>query len=390
MSKPSNYILLSLPTSIVPSHHRDDALQAVSATVSPDNGSATSFPIPEFKIGTLDALVQQADELAKLEASCQGVVAKVGDALKNILEGDESQIEQMKVVNDKPVDQYLRTFQWNKVKYRADKSLAELIDLLQKEAASIDSDIRYKYSQYNQVKNTLSTLQRKQTGNLSTKSLASVIDPKSIIQDSEYIETHLIAVPAQLVKDFLKTYETVAPMVVPRSAQLVASDSEFTLYAVTSFKKHSVEFVHKCREQKWIPRDFKYVEGGKEEERKEVERVGGDERKLWGETLRLGRTAWSEAVMIWVHILVLRVFVETVLRYGLPLDFVCALVRTQTSKQADRAKQNLENKYSYLAGNAFGRDKKGRMQRDDPGEMHATGEGGAEYTPYVFYEFEFN
>jgi V-type H+-transporting ATPase subunit C len=241
-----------------------------------------------------------------------------------------------------------------------------------------------------------------------------VVDPKSIIQDSEYIETHLVAVPAQLVKDFLKTYETVAPMVVPRSAQLVASDSEFTLYAVAAFKKHSAEFVHKCREQKWIPRDFKYVEGGKEEERKEVERVGGDERKIWGETLRLGRTAWSEAVMVWIHILVLRVFVETVLRYGLPLDFVCALVRvcslcstfrcaftgamadflsflqTQTSKQADRAKQNLENKYSYLAGNAFGRDKKGRMQRDDPGEMHAGGEGGADYTPYVFYEFEFN
>ncbi|KAJ5794081.1 ATPase V1 complex subunit C [Penicillium paradoxum] len=390
MSKPTKYLLLSLPTSIVPSHHRDDALDAVSTTVSPDNGSVASFPIPEFKIGTLDALVQQADELAKLEASCQGVVAKVGDALKNILEGDETQIDQMKVVNDKPVDQYLRTFQWNKVKYRADKSLAELIDLLQKEGASIDNDIRFKYSQYNQVKNTLSTLQRKQTGNLSTKSLASVIDPKSIIQNSEYIETHLVAVPGQLVKDFLKTYETIAPMVVPRSAQLVASDGEFTLYAVTTFKKHSVEFVHKCREQKWIPRDFKYVEGGKEEERKEVERVGGDERKLWGETLRLGRTAWSEAVMVWVHILVLRVFVETVLRYGLPLDFVSALVRTQTTKQADRAKQNLENKYSYLAGNAFGRDKKGRVQRDDPNEMHTGGEGGADYTPYVFYEFEFN
>lgn len=31
-----------------------------------------------------------------------------------------------------PVDQYLRTFSWNKVKYRADKSLSELIDLLSK------------------------------------------------------------------------------------------------------------------------------------------------------------------------------------------------------------------------------------------------------------------
>ena len=164
---------------------------------------------------------------------------------------------------------------------------------------------------------------------MSTKSLASVIDPRSIVQDSEYIETHLVAVPSQLVKDFLKTYETIAPMVVPRSAQLVAEDSEFSLFAVTAFKKHSLEFVHKCREQKWIPRDFKYVEGGKEEERKEVERVGGDERKLWGETLRLGRTAWSEAVMVWIHVLVLRVFVETVLRYGLPLDFVCGLIRVR-------------------------------------------------------------
>lgn len=31
------------------------------------------------------------------------------------------------------------------------------------EAASIDNDIRSKYTQYNQVKNTLATLQRKQT-----------------------------------------------------------------------------------------------------------------------------------------------------------------------------------------------------------------------------------
>lgn len=118
-----------------------------------------------------------------------------------------------------------------------------------------------------------------------------------------------------------------SPMVVPRSANLVASDNEFTLYAVTTFKKHSAEFVHKCRELRWVPRDFKYVEGGGEEERKEVERVGSNERKLWGETLRLGRTAWSEAVMVWIHVLVLRVFVETVLRYGLPLDFVCTVVR---------------------------------------------------------------
>lgn len=164
-------------------------------------------------------------------------------------------------------------------------------------------------------------------GNLSNKSLAAIVDPLLVIQDSEYLETHLIAVPNTITKEFLKSYETISAMVVPRSAQLIDSDNEFTLYAVTTFKKHSAEFVHKCRESKWTPRDFKYKEGGKEEEQKEVERVGKEERKVWGEALRLGRTAWGEAVMAWVHVLALRVFVETVLRYGLPLQFVCGLIR---------------------------------------------------------------
>lgn len=116
-------------------------------------------------------------------------------------------------------------------------------------------------------------------------------------------------------------------MIVPRSAYFVASDNEYSLYAVTTFIKHSQEFVHKVREKKWVPRDYKFVEGGKEEESKELRKTEAEEKRVWGETLRLGRTGWSEAVMGLVHIIVLRVFVESVLRYGLPLDSVAALVK---------------------------------------------------------------
>ena len=156
-----------------------------------------------------------------------------------------------------------------------------------------------------------------------------MVDPKLLVRDSEYLETHLVVVPNTYKKDFLKSYETLSPMVVPRSSIEVTRDEEFTLFAVTTFKKHSAEFQHKCREMKWTPRDYTYVEGGKEEEQKEVERVGRDERKIWGEALRLARTGWSESVMIWIHVLTLRVFVETVLRYGLPLDYVCGLIKVR-------------------------------------------------------------
>ncbi|EHL00906.1 putative V-type proton ATPase subunit C [Glarea lozoyensis 74030] len=302
MSDSTKYMLVSLPSSISPTNDREEALTALRSTVTTNNGVVAPFKIPEFKIGTLDALVQQADDLSKLESACQGVVAKVGESLKSLLEGDEAKIAQQKTVND--------------------------------------------------------------------------------------------IVPLNSKKEFLKSYETVSPMVVPRSSVEVAQDDEYILYTVTTFKKFSTEFQHKCREMKWTPRDYKYVEGGKEEERKEVERVSREERKVWGEALRLGRTGWSEAVMIWIHVLTLRVFVETVLRYGLPLDYVCGLVKT-TPKLAKKAKDALDSTYSYLGGNAFGRDKKGRVTKDDSAlssEIAAAGVGpsgeGAEYSAYVYYEFE--
>lgn len=136
-------------------------------------------------------------------------------------------------------------------------------------------------------------------------------------------------------------------MVVPRSAIQIAKDDEFTLFAVTTFKKHSAEFLHKCREQKWTPRQYKYVEGGKEEEQRELDRVAREEKKVWGEALRLGRTGWSESVMVWAHVLTLRVFVETVLRYGLPLEFVCALVQVDETREI-RQTQAFPSMLTYI------------------------------------------
>jgi V-type H+-transporting ATPase subunit C len=100
MSRPSRYLLVSLPTSIVSSSDKEQALQALSSTISKDNGSTNAFPIPTFKIGTLDALVQQADDLSKLNHACEGVVQKMADSLVGILDGDEDKVAQQKTVND--------------------------------------------------------------------------------------------------------------------------------------------------------------------------------------------------------------------------------------------------------------------------------------------------
>lgn len=100
MSRGLKYLLVSLPTSISVTNDHDEALTALRSAINTEYGSVFPFKIPEFKIGTLDALVQQADDLGKLEAGCEAVVGKVGDSLKTIWEGDEGKIAQSKTVND--------------------------------------------------------------------------------------------------------------------------------------------------------------------------------------------------------------------------------------------------------------------------------------------------
>ena len=100
MSKGIRYILVSLPTSISSTNEHDEALTALRSAITTDYGQVFPFRIPEFKIGSLDALVQQADDLAKLETGCEAVVGKVGDSLKTILEGDQEKVTQSKTVND--------------------------------------------------------------------------------------------------------------------------------------------------------------------------------------------------------------------------------------------------------------------------------------------------
>jgi V-type H+-transporting ATPase subunit C len=67
--------------------------------------------------------------------------------------------------------------------------------------------------------------------------------------------------------------------------------------------------------------------------------------------------------------------------------------RQTTPKQSKKARTGLDANFAYLAGNAFGKDKKGRPLKDDANisaDMQAVGHAGesAEYSAYVCYELE--
>lgn len=140
--------------------------------------------------------------------------------------------------------------------------------------------------------------------------------------------TILIAVPNNLVADFYKTYETLTEFVIPRSAEVIAKDQEFTLFGVTLFKKFQQEFITNAREHRWHPRtDFTYNEEVLNNLRKEFDLTQATEMKLKNDLIRLSKTAYLDIVASWFHIKVIRTYVEAVLRYGLPPEFDNYLIK---------------------------------------------------------------
>jgi V-type H+-transporting ATPase subunit C len=253
---------------------------------------------------------------------------------------------------------------------------------------ALDTDIKAAYGSYQNIKTSLVNVQRKTSGNLTTRSLAPLLSKDDFVPESEYLETLLVVVPKQLQKEWIKSYESLAPFVVPRSSRNIYEDAEYVLYNVTLFKKHAAEFVSKARAHKFTPREFTWSENAAQLDEQEARDVEKQERQLFNEVIRLARTGYSDLFAAWIHVKALRVFVESVLRYGLPLEFVSAVVCTQGEKQAKKVKSQLDGEFGYLGGNAFGRDKKGNI-KDDVGEVAAGVHGlQLDYSAYCYFDFE--
>ena len=318
---------------------------------------------------------------------------KINDILKSILQGDQDKMEEQQVVNDRPVTSYMQEFSWNAGKYRSDKSIADLIDQLNREGSALENDVRTKFNQYNSVKGQLQQYQRRATGNLSTKHLGEVVRKEHVLSGSDYMETLFFAVPVNHVRDWEKTYESLTQMVVPRSSCKISEDKEYALMNVVVFKKFAQEFSNKARELKYIPRDFTYDKDEMKKARKEYDDASASEKKLWAEVLRLGRAAFGDAFQAWMHLKALRVFVESVLRYGLPPRFECAIVKPH-KKAGPQIRKLLNGEFAYLGSEQF-EDKKSKKKDKIRGGQEGLEESvnalegslgiEGDYVPYVIF-----
>ncbi|XP_072764268.1 V-type proton ATPase subunit C [Anoplolepis gracilipes] len=340
------------------------------------------FHIPDLKVGTLDQLVGLSDDLGKLDGYVEQVTRKVATYLGEVLEDQRDKLHENLMANNSDLPSYITRFQWDMAKYPIKQSLRNIADIISKQVGQIDADLKTKSTIYNNLKGSLQNLEKKQTGSLLTRNLADLVKKEHFILDSEYLTTLLVIVPRSNFQDWYSCYEKLTDMIVPRSTQLITQDSEYGLFTITLFKKVIDEFKLHAREKKFIVRDFIYNEEELAAGKNEITKLVTDKKKQFGPLVRWLKVNFSECFCAWIHVKALRVFVESVLRYGLPVNFQAILLHPH-KKCARRLRDVLNQLYAHLDSSATGST---AQHNQDNVDIPGLGFGQSDYFPYVYYK----
>lgn len=339
------------------------------------------FHIPDLKVGTLDQLVGLSDDLGKLDAFVEQVTRKVATYLGEVLEDQRDKLHENLLANNSDLPTYITQFQWDMAKYPIKQSLRNIADIISKQVGQIDADLKTKSTTYNNLKGSLQNLEKKQTGSLLTRNLADLVKKEHFILDSEYLATLLVIVPKSAFHEWYSVYEKLTDMIVPRSTQLIVQDAEYGLFTITLFKKVIEEFKLHAREKKFIVRDFTYNEEELAAGKNEITKLVTDKKKQFGPLVRWLKVNFSECFCAWIHVKALRVFVESVLRYGLPVNFQAILLHPY-KKCMKRLRDVLNQLYAHLDSSATSAATHNQDSVDIPG----LGFGQNDYFPYVYYK----
>lgn len=334
------------------------------------------FNLPDLKVGTLDQLVSLSDELQRVDQFTEQVTRKIANYLADVFEDQRDKFSENLKANGTDLVLYVKRFSWDVAKYPKHQPLPALTQMINKQLGMIDSELKTRSSGYDTLKSNIQSYERKQTGSLLVRNLGDLVRKEHFVLGSEYLVTLLVVVPKALFKAWMENYATLTTMVVPRTTQLVHEDQDHGLFTVTLFRKVVDEFKTQARANKFIVRDFEYNEQSIQSGKDERGRMETEKKRQLALLIRWLKNNFSEAFIAWIHTKALRLFVESVLRYGLPVNFQGMLLHPQ-KRCMRRLRDVLNQLYSHLDNSAA----VGPVE-----EIPGFNMGPSEYYPYVYFK----
>jgi V-type H+-transporting ATPase subunit C len=249
--------------------------------------------------------------------------------------------------------------------------------------SALDDELKIKVTELNTLKGSLQGIERKTLGNLMVRGLSDIIDAHDVVE-SEYMTTVVVVVPKGSMKEFEGTFHKMAAYVVPRSAKLISEDIEYGLYTCVLFKKSLDEFKASAREKRLTIRDFTYDANALENDRNKKAADTREYDRLKGMLSNWCQVNYAEVFTMMIHLKAVRIFVESVLRFGLTTSYMSGMTPNFKAflLQPKKGKSEALRKAlgALIGGSAV-------MAGEGEEEMVVPGAQG-EFYPYVYTAIE--
>lgn len=335
------------------------------------------FHTPILKVGVLDKLIEYIEQLKTLDKFVKEVLQGLIKMLKVELGNNRNILEEnLKVYAMSPAT-YLTRFNWNRSKYPTWQKISVISDQIYSYIDNINECLKKKYNRLEKINADIKPYEQRGTENLRVRYLGDIVKKEHFVQDSNFLTTLLVVVPNKRKEDWEATYSSLSDMVVPHSSREIFKDTTDTLYSVILPWKDVEQFKNNSRSHQFIVRDYKYSEKDQTDEKTHYENLELAKFKFKAEVQRWTKIMFSEVFEAWIHVKTLRVFVESVVRFGLPVNYEAILILPMKSKNVLRRKlQKLfKNVEPVMAGNID----------NAPGGL-ASYYGVSEYYPYVCFD----
>lgn len=102
-----------------------------------------------------------------------------------------------------------------------------------------------------------------------------------------------------------------------------------------------------------VVRDFVYDEQSLKAGKNERDKILQEKQRQYAQLVRWLKINFGEIYVAYIHVKALRAFVESVLRYGLPVNFQ-AVIMEPNKGTAKKLRVELNKLYSHLDGSAAG------------------------------------
>eukprot|EP01069_Polyplicarium_translucidae_P002750 Polyplicarium_translucidae@DN2120_c0_g1_i2.p1 len=213
--------------------------------------------------------------------------------------------------------------------------------------------------------------------------MSDVLTPE-VVAKGDFVETENLTTAVAIVSrsmeaQWLECYEKLCPSVVPRSAKKFDfSDRDGnTLWRVILFKRHMEEFKAAARAKRFTVKDWTFSEDFYRSKMEERSRLEAEKTRQETFLSRICFAAFSDVLIALTHLKAMRVFVEAVLRYGVPPKFASFILRVPASQTKEK-KLRKELSDVFTAHGVWGTT---YVQGTDAAEV--SGEQDEEFFPYV-------